>query len=250
MVSETENVAPGNIFVVPGPGSQLQFSCDGGATWIKVSNQGDYNAAGGEPPTAEAATKEGVGIVVGHSRIPSIAVSIPALQPHRNYWKQLQKADRQRTLLLFRYTTKGGALEGGAADKMVAIAKDTGLATFSGDGIKKGYLLSGLFAEGHSLEVGGKTYVIDRIPGKAEADAETGKTAIVLPAPAAAVAAAANFKINEPFLQQTQFAGRVSGTSAFEHPAEGALTGSFTIQPLSNLGISEWEIVDELPAAR
>lgn len=220
--------------VFPSIGATLEYSSDGGATWVTVPNIGEVDVSGGEAPEADIVTFAGVSKVAGHTRAPSMTVELPALAVTTSAVKGLRTHQISGAVLRWRLTTKEDILfTSPDSGPTVAIATD-GVATFAGTGAP---IFSGdsVYSEGYILELmGGTQYVLDKIT---DAGVVT-----VAPAPASAVPAEDQFTLRVPSLRSL-FEGSVRSGPAnvFGLAAENALSGSLGISLRGRL--PDWVIV-------
>ena len=211
--------------IVSGLNAELEFSTDGTA-WAELPFLGDIEASGGEPPTSEVVTFKGVGQVVGHDRLPSLTVQVPAHAPHHSSWRALAEANRAAKPLHFRLRTKEVELAGsGTGTAAIAASGAVTLNPTVADDHPIDWR-SDLFGVGLGIKIGGKVYTVDAISGAG--------VPTVDPGPEAAVAAA-KYTVVTPRLRLGSFLARVAGLGSFSLPMEGALNKTLTLNPLAPL---------------
>ena len=225
-------MAQDGLTIISSINSSLEFSTDGGTTWKELPFAGDIEASGGEAPTSEVATFKRVGTTVGHDRVPSLEVTVPAYIPHHSSWRNLAAEGKAGNPVNVRITTRERLLAASGMGNTAALAT-TGIVTLSPTVIG-GHSIdwrSDLYGVGLGLKYAAAVYTVDTI--------SLAGVLTVDPAPAAAVAAAV-YSVVGPSLRLGPILARIVGLAQFSMPAEGALNKSVTIQPLGQL--PDWSV--------
>ena len=220
------------LTLITSENAKLEYSKDGGTTFIQLPFEGDISASGGEAPENDVVTFGRIGKVVGHPRVPSLSVTIPSYVPNLAAWADIRDATVERTLLLWRLTTAESELYKASGSGNTAAIADTGIITFAGT---KPDFTTNEFAEGMVVEIGTAKakYTIDQI--------SSAGVVTVKPAPDSAIAATASYRVLNPSLRLGPFSASVRSAGNFELAAEGNLSSTLELTPRAQL--PAWVIV-------
>ena len=213
------------ITLLAGLYAQIEYSKTGADDWALLPGMSEYSESGGDRPTEDVVTFDGVGKIAGQARTPTITANAQYL-PHLQGWKDVRSAYVDGTPLWIRITSKEDVLYE-TATGTVAIAT-TGIVTFAGTA--QPITTSDTYAVGNVIKHNNKGYVIDTIS----------KTGVftVKPAPASAVAASANYKIVAPSIRRT-FRADVTLADRISVTPEGTMTTTINLSPRSQLPAPE-----------
>ena len=222
------------LVIISSINSSLEFSIDGGTIWKELPFAGDIEASGGEAPTSEVATFRRVGTTVGHDRVPSLGVTIPAYIPHHSSWRGLAAENKAGNPVLVRVTTLERELVSSTMGNTAAISV-AGAVTLAPTVVASpGHSIdwrTDLYGIGLGIKIGAAVYTVDTI--------SPAGVLTVDPVPAGAVAAAI-YTVVGPSLRLGPILARIVGLAQFSMPAEGALNKTVTIQPLTQL--PDWSV--------
>ncbi len=213
------------ITLLVGLYATVEYSLTGAGDWRPIPGITEYSESGGDRPTEDVVTFDGVGKIAGLARTPEVTANAQYL-PHHQSWRDLRSSFVDGTPLWFRITTMKDTIFA-TLTGTVAISM-TGAVTFAGAEMPD--VTSTDFAPGNVIKVANKNHVVDKI---SDAGAFT-----VNPAPSAAVAATANYSIIAPSIRRT-YRADVTLTDRMTINPEGSLTTPINISPRAQLPTPE-----------
>ena len=171
---------------MPTEKAKVQFSLNG-RDFKFLPGTANITESGGESPTRENVTFEGVSSLTGEARPSTLEIGVPALAPGHSSYDELEAAWKSKANIFIRYGFRDQLLfEGGDNDK-VAVKKDGSLA-FAAAGATPNFLLP-QYGPGVALKIGNNYRVIEAITDKgvatvapSAADVAEMKFNVVIPA--------------------------------------------------------------------
>ena len=224
------------LVIINGLNSTLEFSIDGGITWDELPFAGDIEASGGDAPTNEIVTFRRVGVVTGHDRLPSLAVTIPSYIPHHSSWTNIGATTRAGNSIQWRIRTKPELIVQASGTGNTCAIATTGVCTLApaltASPPHSVRWDTDAFGRGHVIKIGANLYTVASISAVG--------IPTIGPAPASAVSATV-YSVVLPQVELPSFSGKAGGVDAFSLPAEGALNKTLTIQP--DAALPAWRLV-------
>ncbi len=217
------------VAVVSTTGSLLEVSFDGGTTWHEVDGVSSFPADGGEAPTSEVVTLRGAAQTTGVPRPQTITCEVAAYVPSLPVWALLDASLVSGEEIQCRYTLKSKLIQDGGTGTFAV--SSAGVATFAGTPVPN--LNDRRFARGHVVAhptTNPKLYVL--------VSPLTATTATVSPAPQAAVAAAAGWKIYNPGFRVGPFSAGITSVNNPRAESEAALASTLGLAPTNRLPLA------------
>ena len=211
----------GGFAYIPGLRTVLSYSTDGGVTYYEVPGIGSMSAPAGERPESDLNAFEGAASIGGEIPITDVTFPVTAYNPHDQSWIDIVDAWKANDAVQFRVQTPAEeALFGpSAAGKTAAIAMNTGIVTFAGQGGHADFT-DPLYQRGHAIKIANELYPISSID-------VNGNVVVVKvrPYPAANVVAAV-YSVVRPQLGM-DFGARVKNANSMEIGSDaGSVIGS------------------------
>ena len=227
----------GGLAVVPGDGSFIEVKgavgdIDSGGKWWRLPGVSSWTEGGGDTPTRDIVSFEGVSSQSGRARAQTIECEVSAYAPRHRAWRLVRAALIGATTLEFRLRSARQVLLSAAPDNVtLAAAKGTGVVTVSGTA-KAAFnarLAGSEWAPGMVLELaaasGGapKMLVIEDLGG-------SGDTIMTVSDPGSAIAASGKFRITIPETVRGPFSASIATADRATSRAEGDLGAGLTLQ--------------------
>ena len=196
------------------------------AVWYKIPQASSYAEEGGEAPTREAPTFDGVGQRSGNLRLPTI--SIAAVYPLFDWViSKVEDAALSKEVVDIEFATRSDEIviqEGGAAD--TAAISASGAVTLAGALLNANVKANNRIQPGLALKIGANYYRIVSVDGA------TG--AITVPKPAGAVVAT-KFSIILPQVSRGPVGCEITVAGRISAEAESNITTAIGLAPVGQL---------------
>ena len=221
----------GGISRIQGNGLTVEISATGVAPFTILPFLGDISISGGEAPTSEIVTFQGIGRVTGEPRVQSVSIVVPSYIPTLGVWNTINTAADNGSDLTFRFTTQEQTpvFAANSTGNTVSIAT-SGVVSFAGS--SQPDLTLARFQPGQVISTSGADYQIEII-------SDAGVATVTTP-PTTAVSAAQNYSIKNP-ARRLEFVGQVATSGNLTLPAEGVMNTTITINP--NDRLPAWTLV-------
>ena len=119
------------LTIIATEGSKLEYAIDG-ITFFELPFEGDITSSGGEAPEADVVTFKEAGKVVGHPRVPNIAVAIASLVPSHASYDDIYDGVENKLWYTWRITTREEEFFSVTGAGMTVAIATTGICTFVG----------------------------------------------------------------------------------------------------------------------
>ena len=205
-------------------GSFLEVSEDG-ARYIKLSGISDVGFGGGEAAKDTQELLEGVATSLGSPGEETSTVALAGVKEAHKATRMVRAAKRSGRTLFFRQTrTEVAVASATSGANRVAIAADTGICTFTGDGTDGGNRKDAktVFYAGLGIKVGAALYPV------LEVDEDTGQVKVD-PGDVPNAVAAANYALVDPETVIGPFQASVEAFPLPSFPAGGSLNTTLTV---------------------
>ena len=232
----------GGLAVVPGDGTYIEVKgkvgdIDSKANFWRLPGVSSWTEGGGDTPTRDIVSFEGVSSQSGRARAQTIECEVTAYAPRHRAWRLVRAALIATTTLEFKLRTARQVILSAPPENVtLAVAATTGVVTVAGTA-KAAFnerLQGSEFAPGMVLEIaassGGaaESLVIEDLSG-------SGDTIMTVSAPKSAIAASSKFRVTIPETVRGPFAASVATADRATTRSEGDLGSGLTLQALGVL---------------